>query len=336
MSDQPDIFSTGMIYKQFLHPPVVVVGLPRSGSSFLSRVLSCTPDLYVFDDLYIRQACNKFSNPAKLTDEDLHILGDRIYWILHSRIKFSPDSIPSLSIDEAKLLSRSIVASFLGTEPSWALIHSELLSRLAALKSSPRWGWKCPGDFRVLTELNACFPDIKVVFLHRHPYDVLLSRKFVRKGDGDPRTFHPVIQSLYWASASKHVAEFQANHPSQVFSVSFDDLTTKPNYHKEILSFLDAKPLDHTLVSPNSSFENKEKPKLTLIETYCYNSLCRHQMKRLGYLPKHEHDSIGILNFIATSIHFCTYYTQQSIASKASRATAKEFLRSLFKPKSTA
>ena len=32
-------------------PPVIVVGLPRSGSSYLAHVLSCLEGWFIFDDL---------------------------------------------------------------------------------------------------------------------------------------------------------------------------------------------------------------------------------------------------------------------------------------------
>ncbi|WP_107666876.1 hypothetical protein [Cyanothece sp. BG0011] len=48
------LFSTTPVVEQST-PPVIVVGLPRSGSSFLAHTLSTLKDWYVFDDLMIYQ-----------------------------------------------------------------------------------------------------------------------------------------------------------------------------------------------------------------------------------------------------------------------------------------
>ena len=53
MSDP--LFSSQPVTAKDTHSaPVIVVGMPRSGSSFLSHVLSQLPGWYVFDDLYLQ------------------------------------------------------------------------------------------------------------------------------------------------------------------------------------------------------------------------------------------------------------------------------------------
>ena len=47
--------------------PLIIVGLPRSGTSFLAHVLSAIDDWYVFDDLYCVQkamACLLYTSDA--------------------------------------------------------------------------------------------------------------------------------------------------------------------------------------------------------------------------------------------------------------------------------
>ena len=47
------LFAISPVVSEPKPSPVVVVGLPRSGSSFLSYVISQIDDWYVFDDLYL-------------------------------------------------------------------------------------------------------------------------------------------------------------------------------------------------------------------------------------------------------------------------------------------
>jgi len=333
MSLSAPICSTELLHKQFTAPPVVVVGLPRSGSSFLSRVLSRTPDLYVFDDLYIRHECLKYNNPDRLTDQDISALAERLYWTLHSRIKYSPDSIPEISYKDARRLTDSIAGSFFEKFPKWCEIQSEFLSRLALLSGVPRWGWKCPGDFRVLESINNHYPGIQVIFLHRNPIDVLLSRKHVPEQDGDRRTYHPVVQSIYWETARRHAAAFAEKHPGQILFVSFDEMISDRKSHESILSFLNARSTSTHLDSPNTSFSSKSRPLPTYIELKCANFFCRAGMRNLGYRSNGEWGCVGLGNFLMCSVNFCRYYASRCVSDRSSRKISREFLRSLLSRK---
>jgi hypothetical protein len=101
--------------------PVVVVGLPRSGSSLLSHVLSQATDWYVFDDLYTaRQAQGlgaDFDSPLTSSqfEEMLHFLG----WQIRARLLHTEYAKPACTIDEVELMNDAIRACFKDSLPSW-------------------------------------------------------------------------------------------------------------------------------------------------------------------------------------------------------------------------
>ena len=70
------LFSTTPIVQQPV-PPVIVVGLPRSGSTYIAHVLSCFDDLYVFDDLYPYQFAKALNLAGNLTQHQRIPVGKR-------------------------------------------------------------------------------------------------------------------------------------------------------------------------------------------------------------------------------------------------------------------
>lgn len=331
MANQCPITSTEPLRHQFTKPPVLVVGLPRSGSSFLSRVLSASSELYVFDDLYTRKTCLGYNNPLSLTDIELDELKIKLYWTLHARVKFNADLIPELTKSDAAKLTDSIFECFRSTSPSWADVHAELLSRLARLKGSEVWGWKCPGDIRALEALSDLFPGIRVIFLHRHPVDVLQSKKNVPSGDGDKESYHPFVQCLYWKTAWHLNHQFALNHPRQSFLLPFDKLVKRDSVIHDMCTFLEISPICYHGDSPNSSFKKSTRTPPTLCEIIIVKLTCKKAMKSLGYSLKTGWAKFGFVPLISQTFDFSRYYLQKSIKDKSQAATVREFLFSTFK-----
>lgn len=331
------IRSTTTLARNLQEPPLVVVGLPRSGSSLLSHLLSSFPNWYVFDDLYIRSETKQFKSPNTLDDAALDVIRKRLFWILHSRIKSGSFSAPNITIEQAQELADSIINCFIGKRPHWKQIHSEFLVRLALLNGATHWGWKCPGDFRALPELHTLFPELRVIFLHRHPEHALVSKKFVTGGDGDGKLYHPVAYAIYWQLAFDKATASKEKHPENFIDIPFKELTE--NHEKStsrLCEFLNESDthLDE-LPKPNSSFSSRDRKNLTYIEILIIRLICKRGMHELGYETiKSSPRKIGVLDIIKTTSLFIWFQTKRVVTSGSDRVRvfelAQTFVQGLF------
>lgn len=237
------------------------MGLPRSGSSLLSHVLSQATDWYVFDDLYTARHAKglgaDFDSPLTPSqfEEMLHFLG----WQIRARLLHTEYAKPACTIDEVEPMNDAIRACFKDSLPSWPRLQEEWMARLALRAGATRWGWKTPGAFRYLDKLKRVYPGLKVIYLMRRPEKALASYKHMDPSnkDGNPAQFHPVAYAIYWRMAGRSWQQAaQAGDDSTAF-VTFEDLTADvAKTAKRLGTFLDS-PLDSVTLpeKANSYFQ---------------------------------------------------------------------------------
>ncbi|MEL7144447.1 MAG: hypothetical protein AAGL08_19800 [Cyanobacteria bacterium J06573_11] len=133
--------------------PVIVVGLPRSGSSYLAHVLSCLDDWFIFDDLYAYQKAATFgispdcdlSQQPELLQKFVHRLTRQLW----AKIKFEENfQIPDLSLDDPFEMEAALLEA-LKTHPgvlTWPQVLEEWMMRLARHSGKQRWGYKTPQE----------------------------------------------------------------------------------------------------------------------------------------------------------------------------------------------
>lgn len=121
-------------------PPLIVVGLPRSGSSFLSHVISQIDDWYVFDDLYLQDAARRFGPDAPLDDAALDRLLHFLGWQIRARLRFGTYAIPQVAEEEIEPMNAALRATFSGRRATWPVLQAEWMTRLAHRSGCSRWG----------------------------------------------------------------------------------------------------------------------------------------------------------------------------------------------------
>jgi hypothetical protein len=125
--------------------PVVVVGLPRSGSSYLSHVLSSLGDWFVFDDLYLLRQAKGLGVEGPCSPEQLEQLVFFLGWQVRARLKHDQDFVPlTLSLEDVDGLCEAVLATFQDAPPTWTALLEEWMVRLALHQGCRRWGWKAP------------------------------------------------------------------------------------------------------------------------------------------------------------------------------------------------
>jgi hypothetical protein len=299
---------------EFGAAPVVVVGMPRSGSSFMSHLLSQFSDYYVFDDLYTIPKSRelKLNNPltAKDLDKILFFLG----WQIRARLRFGLYAIPNVKDEEVDVMNNALKQAFLEKPGSVLDLQREWWHRLAARSSARKWGFKLPKAFLYSEELRAQYPDLKVVVLLRQPNDVLASYKFIPETshDGDPGRYHPLFYALYWRLAAKHALRLQRDHPDSTLFIPFHDLTKTPeDVAAKIGTFLD-QPTPEKIdlpERPNSSHSGDgQRKEITGLEAWLVNVICGSLIERLGFKRRKASIKISdIPDFFRTTVTFVRF-----------------------------
>ncbi|MEM8716684.1 MAG: sulfotransferase [Cyanobacteria bacterium P01_G01_bin.4] len=317
-------------------PPVIVVGLPRSGSSFLSHVLSFLDDWYVFDDLYPYQkalavGANPFLTPSQLTE-----FVSQLCWAARAKIKWEKNfRIPKCTLEDVDRLETAVCNTFVDRTVTWPQVLEEWMMRLALLHGCNRWGYKTPQDFMHLDTLAEIFPDARFVFIMRDPRQMMASMKNLKKhvgGDGNPHQYHPVAYSLYWKTAFNQVRSFIKTGKALVHVVPFEDLIESPDqFAQSLAEFL------NTTVSQsietkgaNSSFPSGSRQRLTPSECWLCERLAGDSMLAAGYkLSGHSLQWQDCPDLARTTWLFIRYQFQRLIRNKRSRQSVMSYLKTL-------
>lgn len=304
---------------------VIVVGLPRSGSSLLSQVMSELPGWYVFDDLYTSRAAKQagvFDKPfGKAALEDLlYFLG----WQIRARKRHGLYAIPAVEEHEIEPMNAALLELFEDTGADWIDLEEEWLVRLAARRGCPNWGYKAPGAFRYLDRMLARHPNMKAVFLMRAPEAVLASYKYMPKTsqDGDPAQYHPVSHALYWRAAARAWRRAVATHgEDRIQLVRFEDMVVDPADTITRLATFLGTPVPDNPVLPgqkNTSFPSGTRRALTRLERGIVGAIAGKARADLGFgdppdLPAFE--GRDLVDFLRTGFRATRYRLGQGAAT---------------------
>lgn len=314
-------------------PPVVVVGLPRSGSSFLSHVLSALDGWYVWDDLYFLQKVKAFANEGPLSGERVRGLTTYLGWTIRVKLNHDDDfTRPNLSMEEIDKFVEAINKTFENGGITWSQLLEEWMTRLAHHHGCTHWGYKTPQDFHHMDELSEVFPGIKFVYIVRDPRRMMASFKFVNLKDGDPGQYHPLVYARYWKMAFTKVNQFARSHPANVLTVRFEDLTEDPNQAAAIMAeFLESELIGSVPEQgKNTSFKGGERKSISDLEKWYCQRVNRPILKELHYDVEPVGFKLGdFWDLTKTTARFVSYQCKRLVKKKDARGSVGNFVRSL-------
>ena len=279
-------------------PSLIVVGLPRSGSSFMAHVLSTLKDLWVFDDLYVVQKAEAITF-GPMTDTQLERFVDRLAWETRARIKWEQDfETPPVTLDDIDRMEIDLLARLRGSSPLWHDIASDWITELAGASNCSQWGYKTPQDFLHLERLHRVWPETRFIHLLRDPRDIMASYKNLevwKGGDGDPRSYHPVAYALYWRMSQRRLQEAKRRGVPSIETVRFEDLVADPDAVAERLAgFLSTQQLRSAVVaSHNTSRSSGPKRALTDTEQWICQRLAGIEISEAGYELRNVSPKVG-------------------------------------------
>lgn len=307
------IFSTELLINGELgkKPPIIVCGLPRSGSSLLSDLLTQTGAYYVFDDLYLKRKVDELGLDGPLDSSELSKLLDFLGWQIKARIRFKPYSTPMMLQEDVEKMNSSILAAFSGVQVDWTLLQKEWLIRLAKLNGCDGWGFNYPAAIRNLNYYDNMYPSSLFVFLHRSPDQVMSSYKYMPKGhnDGDPNRYHPIVYAFYWKVASRNYFKFKDENPNRIVEVKFSNMINQPEKEINVIAaaFDFSFNKSFKLVEANSSF-GKKKKMINGLELLLLRSVAGKYIEKFEYkLPSKSLKLSDIFNLLITSLRFTVF-----------------------------
>ncbi|HSM82112.1 MAG TPA: sulfotransferase [Nodosilinea sp.] len=324
-------------------PPVIVVGLPRSGSSYVAHVLSCLQDWFVFDDLYAYQKAQALGistqTDLSLDREKLKEFIHSITWQLRAKIRFEKNfQVPDLSFQDTFAMEAAVLNALTAAPLTWPQVLEEWMMRLALSHGKSRWGYKTPQDFMHMDELTDTFPGVRFVYILRDPRHVLRSFKNLPRvktrgdQDGESRQYHPAVYALYWRKAYQTVHDFIERGRAPVEIVKFEDLIARPHRVADRLSQF----LNTTVVGPvevdrsNSSFNLSKRRELTETEVALCEKIAGDCMVAAGYeLQGAKPSPADLIDLTATSADFVTYQIQRVLTDGKARSSVLAFAKRL-------
>lgn len=324
--------------------PVIVIGLPRSGSSYLAHVLSCMEGLYVFDDLYAYQHAKSLGLQGNLATEQQQAYLNKLGWSARGKV-VSPKQdyafVPQCTWDDLNALEEAVLKAFEGQPVTWPMLLEEWLTRLALHHQCVRWGYKTPQDFMHLDELTTLFPGAQFVFVMRDPLKVMASFKNLPKpevkgkvGDGSSSQYHPLIYANYWKLAYQQTTTYMANNPEvPICIVKFEELIANPNEEAaKLAAFLKTRVIQSVQVErPNTSFNAKKRQDISNTEVWLCESIAGSVMQKAGYELKHVKPRlVDLPDLVRTTFHFMSYQVQRLATNKRARQSIQNYLNNFW------
>jgi len=328
------LFATSPIVAEPRPSPVIVVGLPRSGSSFLSYVMSQIDDWYVFDDLYLFSTAKAYGVDGPLTNDQLEKLVDFLGWQLKARIKWVTFEPPRCTWDDVDRMNEALLATFRGKSLLWHELLEEWMTRLARHHGCSRWGYKAPQDFMHLDMLRELWPGVRFIFIYRDPRKMMSSKKHVNDQDGDPRQYHPLVYSRYWRMSIE--AMTRASGTADVQFVRFEELIADPNGEaSKVARFLGSSFEGNVQRSDaNTSFVAGKRKSITATEEWICERIAGDAMQSQGYELAEARPRLRDLpDLIWTSCRFTAYQLHRLVTDGRARHSVGSFLKLLVRPR---
>ncbi|HRI16502.1 MAG TPA: sulfotransferase [Verrucomicrobiota bacterium] len=242
------------IADQPIRKPIFVVGLPRSGTTFLHRLLSQDPANRVPLTWEGLLPSPPPEAATYATDPRIEFAATQVRWFLRLAPQFQRiHPVSAQFAEECVLLhSHSFVSYQFDTMyriPSYSAwleqqdfrdsyrVHRQLLQQLQWKCPGERWVLKAPNHLFQLRALLATYPDACLVWTHRTPLDTLASLsslctelRRVFSDSVEPKEVGPEL-SQAWAEGVRRALEVLDSGlipPERIFHVAYSELIRDP------------------------------------------------------------------------------------------------------------
>ncbi|MEM8614183.1 MAG: sulfotransferase [Cyanobacteria bacterium P01_H01_bin.105] len=326
--------------------PVVLVGLPRSGSTLVSRILNDSLNCFMINDFYYLQYVESIDGFSKSDQDTKNLLVDFIIDQVRNRTR--PEELedevwfglPFSEKDLQKVNDFTDAYKIDGVVKNWAQILQDIMQFLAELADKPIWGYNTPQDYLNFNIISDAFPEAKFIFLLRSPLSTLLSYKYywtvTPKFRHDRGRYHPVIQSLAWKTCVNAYFGLREEHgQSHCMLIKFEEVLSKTD---ETLSKIgqftgiEFPTIDLASFGHNSSLSKKggesQPKKITGLEAKICYLLTKKELSKLDY-DNFSNQTIAPLDcfsLLITTLRNTIYYCRQIVFSRNVRKRVFKFV----------
>ena len=129
---------------------IFVMGLPRSGSTLLSRLLNNSPDILSVNDLYFLQAVLAMDvTSGELSNLQIVELADLLLNVINVRSNVNEEFIGQLHItpESIQRIRQKVLSRQKHKLYEWHDLMNDLLSLVSADTGKSRWADKTPQNF---------------------------------------------------------------------------------------------------------------------------------------------------------------------------------------------
>lgn len=207
--------------------PIFVVGMPRSGTTLVDRILSTHPEVYSAGEL------QNFSVELKKASRS------------PTRFLIDPDTVARGRNVDPRALGEAYIAS---TRPATGLL--------------PRFVDKLPHNFLYLPFIAAALPRARIICLRRNPLDVILSnfrQLFAQTSPYYDYSFDVLDTARYYVLFHRLMEHWRRVLPGRILEMSYEALVEEQEVStRRLLEFCDLKWDERCL-----NFERNEAPVAT-------------------------------------------------------------------------
>jgi hypothetical protein len=308
--------------------PLIIVGMPRSGSTLFTRILNESPDLFIVNDFYYLQQVDAVNGFKESNSELSKYLAQEIFKKIQARIeKIDSPQLECglfLSPEAEKKIEKFAQECGKHLGQTWSSLLEEIMQYSAELLGKKVWGYNTPQDYLHIERLQQVFPYAKFIFVMRDPRCVIRSYKYVQSnGYHEVNRYHPLLQALAWRTSIRSFLRKNKENPHHFLLIRYEDLVADVNKTLiKVSEFTQAKfpRLNLEEFGNNSSFQGKHKRELLPTEIWLCEIIAGEEIRKIGYslsTTQPQWQDISYISYI--TIKMLGFYLQKGLFSSDMR-----------------
>lgn len=200
--------------------PIFIVGMPRSGTTLMSSILSAHPNIAIpySETKFISNWIYKYPNLDLNSKQDFDF-----FWSEYS----SSETFCYLNVDANKILY------CISNSNSYQNIFACVLQEYALKMGKSRWGDKDPDAQKYVKKILKWFPDSRIIWMLRDPRSVIASRLATPWGKGTI-----IDYSLNWLDSVRLLEKYLSD--KRILKVKYEHLVTQTETTvKQVCDFIE-------------------------------------------------------------------------------------------------
>lgn len=278
-----------------MQPRVIafVVGTSRGGTTWLSKVLNCHPQIVCFGE------SGFFGRHWFIPDADGRLTPAQVGEMLEGAVggKWGPHTgevgrLKCANTPQLRDALRSGLAPMVEHGGSVAEVFAAYAGAFGSTEGKPLVVEKTPHHVNHVDRILAAVPDAKFIVTLRDPYAFMRSYKFqgqqydaARRAQSE-KLYHPITCALIWRRYFRSVEALDHQHAERVFRFDIGSIAEHEDTTlAELQKFLgvDTASLAGLVERDNSSFPGQQREELSPADVWWMNRIAGREIQQGGY-----------------------------------------------------